>query len=393
MKDAGSMPKAGPVVVVGGINLDIQATSYAAFRPGDSNPGTVAMLPGGVGRNIAENLARLGCATELLTVFGDDEPSATLRESCAKLGIGVSGSLSLAETASSLYVCILGPEGRLVGAVAAMDAFERLEPAFLETRRSLLDSASAIVVDANIPETSIAWLAARYGRSFGEGKVSGLRPARGNEPPGGWGGRYSASPHSPQSSSRPLLFLDPVSVAKARRASACVGAFDFAKPNRAEAFALAGLDCADESPRRTAPNYTGGNMACDAANAADLPQTGIVPVARILHERGLGELYVSLGADGMYYSDGAISGIARADSTPKRGAPAFPPLVNVSGAGDAACAALVWSRLSGLDLRGRAAAALAAAAFCASSTRTVHPDLSGIVILNLAEGVIHEPLL
>jgi pseudouridine kinase len=330
--------------VVGGINLDIQASSYAAFRAGDSNPGTVTMLPGGVGRNIAENLARLGCETELLTAFGDDAASETLRESCAGLGIGISGSLFLGGTASSLYVCILGPEGRLAGAVAAMDAFARLDPAFLDTRRALLDSASAIVVDANIPGESIAWLAARYGRSAGE-----------------------------LSRGRPLLFLDPVSVAKARRAAECIGAFDCAKPNRAEAFALAGLDFDEDAPGE--------------------PSSLLPPLARVLHERGLGELYVSLGSEGFFYSDGAVSGLVRADRSPGRGASTFPPLVNVSGAGDAACAALVWAHVRGLDLRGRASAALAAAAFCASSIRTVHPDLSGTAILNIAQGVIHEPVL
>ena len=48
------------VVVVGGANVDVKARSTAALVARTSNPGTVVRTPGGVGRNVAENLARLG---------------------------------------------------------------------------------------------------------------------------------------------------------------------------------------------------------------------------------------------------------------------------------------------------------------------------------------------
>ncbi len=370
MNGAASMP--GPVVVVGGINLDIQAASYGAFRRGDSNPGSVSMVPGGVGRNIAENLVRLGLPTELVTVLGDDASSAMLRDSCARLGIGLSGALNLEGAACSHYVCLLGPDGSLEGAVAAMDAFERLSVAFLETRRALLDSASAIVVDANIPAGAIGWLAARYGRKF---------PRRG-------AGATESAGQLPSRPQFPRLFLDPVSAAKALRAVPFVGAFDCAKPNRVEAEVLAGI----------------GSECSDLAGSRDGPgddEAGLLPLARGLHGKGLGELFISLGASGLFYSDGSVAGIASPGLRPAfRSGPAggpdaglgFPPVVNVSGAGDAACAALVWASLAGYSLSGKAAFALAAAALCASSPFTVHPGLSAAAISEIAQGVTHEPL-
>jgi pseudouridine kinase len=38
----------------------------------DSNLGTINFSPGGVGRNIAENLARMGAVVKLLSVVGKD---------------------------------------------------------------------------------------------------------------------------------------------------------------------------------------------------------------------------------------------------------------------------------------------------------------------------------
>ena len=45
-----------PVYVIGAVNMDMSGTPAGPLRPGDSNPGRVMLSPGGVGRNIAENL-------------------------------------------------------------------------------------------------------------------------------------------------------------------------------------------------------------------------------------------------------------------------------------------------------------------------------------------------
>ncbi len=58
------------ICVIGGANVDITASSEEAFRIGDSNPGRVEVSWGGVGRNIAHNLALLGDEVQLLTIFG-----------------------------------------------------------------------------------------------------------------------------------------------------------------------------------------------------------------------------------------------------------------------------------------------------------------------------------
>lgn len=58
------------ICVIGGANVDITATSGRAFQFGDSNPGTVQVSWGGVGRNIAHNLA-LPCIVKSVTGGGD----------------------------------------------------------------------------------------------------------------------------------------------------------------------------------------------------------------------------------------------------------------------------------------------------------------------------------
>ena len=45
-------------VVIGGANVDNMGIADHPLRPQDSNPGTIRTMLGGVGRNLAENLAR-----------------------------------------------------------------------------------------------------------------------------------------------------------------------------------------------------------------------------------------------------------------------------------------------------------------------------------------------
>lgn len=59
-------------VVIGGVNMDIGGQSFGPLVARDSNPGAVRVSPGGVGRNIAHNMALLGLDVRMLTALGDD---------------------------------------------------------------------------------------------------------------------------------------------------------------------------------------------------------------------------------------------------------------------------------------------------------------------------------
>ena len=59
-------------VVVGAVNVDIGGISYDTLVMNDSNPGTMVMSFGGVGRNIAHNMALMDIPVKMITVLGDD---------------------------------------------------------------------------------------------------------------------------------------------------------------------------------------------------------------------------------------------------------------------------------------------------------------------------------
>src|SRR5215469_12513795 len=88
----------GPVTVIGGANMDINCFSRNPLNMYDSNPGRVEYCPGGVGRNIAENLHRLGAEVRFIGVIGDDPGGALLKSSSASIGLNIKHSLFLASS-------------------------------------------------------------------------------------------------------------------------------------------------------------------------------------------------------------------------------------------------------------------------------------------------------
>ena len=106
------MDRATPIIVIGGANIDISAKSSAPISAvGDSHNGQISTSAGGVARNIAENLARLGSTVQLITGLGDDELSAPVRESLDLPLLDISASYTPPNTPSDSYLSLYDVAG------------------------------------------------------------------------------------------------------------------------------------------------------------------------------------------------------------------------------------------------------------------------------------------
>lgn len=146
------------IAVIGGANTDILGFSAGPLVAADSNPGRVKTSAGGVGRNIAENLARLGVAVELVTAFGSDPASTSLAEECRAAGIGIGHSLFAPEAFGSVYLAIHDETGEMALALSDMDVLSFLTPAEVGARLARIGETALVVLDANIPPDTIAAL-------------------------------------------------------------------------------------------------------------------------------------------------------------------------------------------------------------------------------------------
>ncbi len=152
------------VIVIGGANVDIKGRASGSFVGATSNPGEVTVSVGGVARNIAENLARLGLDVSLLTVLGDDANGKLVRETTTAAGVDLSLTLT-GPGATGTYLVILDRKGELQSAVNAMQSIEWLKPEHLDAVAAHLAKADMLVADCNIDVSCLEWLCAFSART------------------------------------------------------------------------------------------------------------------------------------------------------------------------------------------------------------------------------------
>lgn len=198
------------VTVIGGANMDVGGRPAAPLRLYDSNIGAVSLRPGGVGRNIAQDLRLLGAEVSLVTAFGDDLFGEGLRRGCESVGIDLSMALTVPGARSSSYLYVTDETGEMHVGLSDMDVVAALTPAVMEKLMPRLNAADAVVLDANLSADTIAFLA--------------------------------------DNCTAPL-FADPVSTAKAPRLLRALPRLAAIKPNALEAAALTSESEAERAAR------------------------------------------------------------------------------------------------------------------------------------------------
>ena len=200
------------------------------------------MTAGGVGRNVAENLARLGTPVRLVAAVGRDDPGERLLTETAAAGVDVEHVVRT-DQPTGAYIAVLGPDGELVVAVSDMAGTDRLLPDDVRRVEPLVAAAAVLVLDGNLSTATLD---------------AGLDVAA--------------------AAGTPVL-LDPVSVPKASRLAPLLAAgrtLLAVTPNLAELAALTGRPADDES---------------------DVPAA-----AAHLHDLGIEHVWVRLGAAGSILS-------------------------------------------------------------------------------------------
>jgi pseudouridine kinase len=155
--------RAAPITVlcVGGTNLDRMLKAHGPLHAASSNPCSASESPGGVARNVAENLARLGVRTQLVSLLGRDAAADVLLQGLHRVGIDTQLCMSVAGGTTGSYTAVLDAQGQLVMGMADMALIETLTPEHLQATGFTAVAAQARLwmADMNLPATTLAWLA------------------------------------------------------------------------------------------------------------------------------------------------------------------------------------------------------------------------------------------
>uniref|UniRef100_A0A1I7Y460 PfkB domain-containing protein n=1 Tax=Steinernema glaseri TaxID=37863 RepID=A0A1I7Y460_9BILA len=132
---------------------------------GGSYPGIMRTRCGGVARNHADALTRLGCQTTLVSAIGTDSYGETLLSMCSHMDMSHVLRVSGVQTATYLSVALKG--NVLHGITAIEPMISRLTPDVIKSKEDIISDSDAVMVDGNLPTESLK-LAIRLAHKHGK---------------------------------------------------------------------------------------------------------------------------------------------------------------------------------------------------------------------------------
>jgi pseudouridine kinase len=310
--------KTPEIVVIGGANLDIKARPTGGLISATSNPGRISISAGGVARNIAHNLAKLGLPVSLITALGRDPAGDQLCKETEAAGVDMSMAL-VSDQPSGVYCAVLDPEGELAIGVNGMDIIDGMVPGALASFKGAIAGAKYVVIDCNVPMETLEWV---------------CQATRGG-------------------SAR--VIVETVSVAKSEK--------------------LKLLLKKDHRPFAATPNL----QQAEAITGLRITKTSdIMDVARALQKMGLDNAIVTLGEEGAFLVSGKESAMIPPFEISHR--------ADVTGAGDATTAGMIFALMKGASLFEAAHFGQAAGKLAVESAATVSEKMSPKILFSLVSG-------
>ena len=138
------------VYVIGGCNMDIIAKSNNEIVHHDSNIGEITFNPGGVGRNIAENLFYLEQEVIFVTCFGSDHESYLLKSNCENLGFDLTYSKTIEGASCSKYLAVMNDNGEMYVGVSQMDIMKNINKDDIDNLAKVINVDDYVFLDTNL---------------------------------------------------------------------------------------------------------------------------------------------------------------------------------------------------------------------------------------------------
>ncbi len=147
--------KSEKVLVIGGSTLDVVGRLESDLQMVTSNPANIRTSFGGVARNVAENLARLGQPVSLLSVIGKDRIGDDVLAHTRQAGVDVSAVYTTDKFPTGFYMGVLNEHGVRQFGFADMRILDELTETYIAYNEALFEKAGLVFVDANLPEAAL----------------------------------------------------------------------------------------------------------------------------------------------------------------------------------------------------------------------------------------------
>lgn len=139
------------VITIGAAGVDFVGRLTDPLAMGTSNPARVITSFGGVARNVAENLARLGQPVSIITSVGSDASGTAILAQAEEAGIDIRAVSCHEDCATGTYLAVINPSGDLALALDDMEILKTIRPASIRQQKILFAESGILFVDGNLP--------------------------------------------------------------------------------------------------------------------------------------------------------------------------------------------------------------------------------------------------
>ena len=145
-------------VVIGGTNVDFTATFDVdnVQTNGGTYPGSVQQSLGGVGRNLADCLSRLGHPPLLLSAVGNDSHGSTFLQQCTHMD--TSGIARHTGLPTATYCALMSQSKELMFGIGDFQVHSEITPQYLSQYKDSITDAQMVCIDGNIPSQSMKYV-------------------------------------------------------------------------------------------------------------------------------------------------------------------------------------------------------------------------------------------
>ncbi|MEI5908592.1 carbohydrate kinase [Bacillus spongiae] len=299
------LPKKNGVVSIGGANIDRKHQIEKELHLGTSNPAKTYFSTGGVARNIAENIGRMGISNSLISVVGNDHEGKWLLEETIPY-VDIEHITTVPNASTGAYSAVLNKEGEMVIALADMDIYDEVDIEFVKRKWGMISSAQMVFLDTNFSKEVIQYVLSRCKEEMIPVTVA------------------------------------PVSAPKCEKLPRNLSGISWLIANKEEVEALVGMKMTK--------------------------QADFFKAAEQLTQRGVERVVITRGEEGgFFYSKEGTSSIL------------LPPrikVVDVTGAGDALVAGVIFGHINGLNPIDAVGMGLACSCITLQSNETVSKEMS-----------------
>ena len=154
------------IVVVGTVFVDIKGFPYDVYNPTGRNAGTVEIVHGGVGRNVAEDIANVELRPTFVSMVDDTASGAEVLQKLGKHKVNTD-YVAVAPDSMGIWLVVFDNTGDLAGSISKRPDFSALDRMIAEKGDEIFADADSIVLEVDLEKDivkKVLYFAEKYNK-------------------------------------------------------------------------------------------------------------------------------------------------------------------------------------------------------------------------------------